>query len=855
MGEVYRARDTRLNRTVAIKVLPHDKVADPDRERRFLQEARAASALNHPHIVTLHDIVHEAGIDFLVMEYVAASRWTGSSPAKGLPLARGARVCPAAGKCAGRRARGRHRAPRHQARQRHRDARRSGEGPRLRTGEARSARPGGSGDGNPDAGGAPDRAGHGHGHRRPTCRPSRPAAASVDHRTDIFSLGVVLYEMLAGQRPFRGTSQVETMHAIINDPPLPLSQPPELQDILDKALAKDPKERYQHAGDFGLDLRRFLQRPSEARRGSSGTGTGQALPWVAAAVFLLALPVAWWAGHRAVAAPGQTAAAVAPSITPFTSNLGYNGEASIAPDNQTIAYVSDRTGRFEIFLRQIGTTADIPLTHDQGDNIQPAFSPDGRQIAFVSSRGGAPIFYPGFDNPMTGGDIWVMPALGGTPRRIAKDGNFPSWSPDGTKIVFARNRIGLFEVAASGGDVRAIKLPTAREPITLRTRPMPDGSSSRTRRNAINVVAATGGDVQQIGTGRHPVWDDSSQSVIYSDSREGNNHSLWSVPFSTRDGKTSGPARPLTIGRGRDWQPAVSRDGRLVAYTAIQTTFNLEVVPFDAEAGRVLGPPRVVTTGNQVSYFMRFSPDGRSVAFESSRGAGRHIWRVDIGAEPVQLTSDPKFEETFPQWSPDGNTIAFTRHSAQSPNAKTLWLMDPDGANPRQILEGNNLTRWLPDGSGIVYQSLKTRNLPLRPRDRPLPADSHATRRGDHAHTQSGRTVDRLPGHGPGCRERRCARGWLAWRTAARGGLDTTSGFASVLLAFGALGLLSTGSQESISSAGPGQDWKPADPAKMTDFPESERFLEDPQFSRDGKQLLYSRGKISGDIWILKRGE
>ena len=128
--------------------------------------------------------------------------------------------------------------------------------------------------------------------------PEQASGRELDHRTDIFSLGVVVYEMLAGRRPFRGASHVETMHAIINDSPPPLSQPPELQDILDKTLAKDPKDRYQHAGDLALDLRRFLQKPPEARRAASATVRGGRLPWLAAAVFLLALPVAWWAGHQ-----------------------------------------------------------------------------------------------------------------------------------------------------------------------------------------------------------------------------------------------------------------------------------------------------------------------------------------------------------------------------------------------------------------------------------------------------------------------------------------------------------------------------------------------------------------------------
>jgi serine/threonine protein kinase len=854
MGEVYRARDSRLNRTVAIKILPRDKVADPDRERRFLLEARAASALNHPNIVTLHDIVHDAGIDFLVMECVPGKSLDQLIVSRGLPLAE---ALSYAQQIAGALAAA------HAAGIVHRDIKpanlivtpegqikildfglaklveRSADDSALET-ETRAALL-------TEPGMVMGTAAY--------MSPEQAGGRAVDHRTDIFSLGVTLYEMLSGRRPFRGASRVETMHAIMNAPAPPLSQPLELQDILDRALAKNPRERYQHAGDLGLDLRRLLQRPPEVRRVSSESGWGGRLPWMVAAMFMLALPLAWWAGRHVASGSAQAASSRDTSITPFTTNLGYNGEATIAPDNQTIAYVSDRSGRFDILLRQIGTSADIPLTHDQGDNIQPAFSPDGRQIAFVSSRGGAPIFYPGFDYPMVGGDIWTMPALGGIPRRVAKDGNFPSWSPDGTKIVFSRTRIGLFEVAAAGGDVHAIALPGDPQDTYY-----PSYSSDgrwivfEDRRNNISVVQVTGGPVQPIGTGRHPVWDAAAQAVVYSDNREGNNYSLWSVPFSTADGKP-GPARPITIGRGRDWQPAVSRDGTLLAYTAIQATFNLEAVPFDAETGHVMGSPRVVTTGNQVTYFMRFSPDGRSVTFESSRGAGRHIWRVDIGAEPVQLTSDPKFEETFPQWSPDGNTIAFTRHPAQSPQDKTLWLMDTDGANPRQLLKDNYVSRWLPDGSGIIYQNLKNQ----------LFIYDLAKARSRQISTQP--DVVTMPTPSPDGQ-------WVVYQATGKdtGNVDVHA----VRLEGGQPRVVASTPRQDFhpffSPSGrwvyfqpdhknlyrvPGyaQGWKPDAPDRVTDFAEPGLFLEDPQISRDGKQLLYARGKITGDIWILKRGK
>lgn len=470
------------------------------------------------------------------------------------------------------------------------------------------------------------------------------------------------------------------------------------------------------------------------------------------------------------------------------------------------------------------------------------------------------MFYPGFDNPLQGGDIWVMPALGGVARRVVKDGNYPSWSPDGSTIVFTRHRrSSIFQVAVAGGEPREIADPAGpREPA------YPAFSSNGqwiffepVNSSGIFVVPAAGGASRQIATGRHPVWDASAQAVIYSDSREGHNHSLWTVPFSERDGAATGPPRPLTVGRGRDWQPAVSRDGELIAFTGIQMVFNIESLPFDAETGRVLGSPRAITTGNQISYFMRSSPDGRSVVFESARGAGRHVWRQDTGADAVQLTSDPRFEETFPQWSPDGSTIAFTRQTVQSGVSRSLWLMDADGSNPRQILAGNNLSRWLPDGSGLIYQGPKNDLLIV-----------------DLARKQS-RTIKTEPDV-PSMPTPSLDGQWITYQSTAPGKAAGNVDVHAVRLDGGpprvvaATPLMDFHPFFSPSGRwvyfqpdhknlyrvpGPAQEWKAADPVQITTFDEAGLFLEDPQISRDGKQLIYSRGRITGDIWILRRGK
>jgi serine/threonine protein kinase len=289
MGEVFKATDTRLHRTVAIKILPHDKVADPERKRRFMQEARAASALNHPNIITLHDIASDNGMDYMVMEYVPGKSLDKFIISKGMPLAEVVdyvRQIAAALAAA------------HAAGIVHRDIKPgnvmiSAEGHAkvldfgLAKLEERSLGP-------EDETRTMEPKLTETGVVMGTVAymsPEQASAMPVDHRTDIFSLGVVLYEMLAGRRPFRGNSPVETMHAIINDSPPPLdNDPPDLQAIFDKALAKDPKARYHHAGDLALDLTRLLSK-SGATRGAASPHA-RAPRWTLAAVSAAAILLA-----------------------------------------------------------------------------------------------------------------------------------------------------------------------------------------------------------------------------------------------------------------------------------------------------------------------------------------------------------------------------------------------------------------------------------------------------------------------------------------------------------------------------------------------------------------------------------
>jgi eukaryotic-like serine/threonine-protein kinase len=886
MGQVYRAEDTKLGREIAVKLLPAGVADDEEAKRRFAQEARAASALNHPHIITIYDIGSDGSHEFIAMEYVEGESLRDVLSRERVEIKRALELTAQAASGL---------AAAHRAGIFHRDIKPENlmvaptsqlkilDFGLAKLSEKQAAPIPGS---NVTTVYAPFRF---QDETLPGTilgtvaymSPEQAQAREVDHRTDIFSLGAVLYEMLTGQRAFEGKSGIEILHAIITSEPRPATDvnsrlPIEVMEILSKSMAKEVGERYQHAGDFELDLRRLKRRieansliTERAKPASKAQvwGTSKRAVFTASilgVILLVAGMVGAWILGRASTATNQEASLAQITLTPLTLDPGYNGEPTFSPSGE-IAYVTNRTGNFEIFRKLISGGAEINLTQNGADDVQPAFSPDGTQIAFVSTRSSSSeLIYRNANQPLTGGDIWVMPALGGPARKIVEAGNFPSWSSDGSSIIFTRGPQGnykLLSVSVQGGEPREIPLEFNASDLVQLNLFHPSYSSDgqwivfeTQQGDGIYVVSAGGGEPQLIARGRHPVWNANSTAIIYSSGEPGKNYSLWQVPFARQHGKKSGEATPLTVSRGRDTQPTVSRDGKLIAFAAQDVEFNIEKMSFDSEAGRLLGTtPAVITSGHSLNYFFDVSPDG-AVVFQSHRGSSFQLWsRSDSVVR--QLTSDASFDDINPHWSPDGKSIGFVRKRVNETQVKTsLWTMSADGVNPQLVQPEVSNFKWLPDGQSIVYHS---------PRDRQLYLLDVRVKSTKPLTTEQG--ITGVFSVSPNSQ-------WVVYQSTLKGSVDVravqTSGGPS-------LGIVETPHEEYhpfISPSGkwlyfqrdhknlfrvpgPAQGWRKAEPEQVTNFPESGLFLEDPQISRDGRYLFYSRASITGDIWIMKLGQ
>jgi len=694
MGAVYRAYDTRLRRQVALKVLLPDPFADPERKPRLLREARAASALNHPNIVTIHEIGTERGQDFIAMEYVEGRSLSQIIPSKGLPVARAldyaVQIADALAQA-------------HAAGVVHRDLKPGnvmvnaagriklldfGLARKMRLTDAESTTLTVQG----DIAGTP-----------PYMSPEQAEGKELDARSDIFSFGAVLYEMISGSQAFRGKSTISVIAALLEREPEPLCGiPDELRHILSRALRKDPARRWQHMDDLRLaleDVQPALERSEPKRPNLVSRWRLQIL----AAVSVAALAVA---GYLAWRYAGFSQSGPAYRFEQVTDEPGQELNPSLSPDGRSVVYASKATGNWDIYLLRVGGQNPANLTRDSAaDDTQPAFSPAGEQIAFRSER--------------DGGGIFIMGATGESVRRLTDFCYFPAWSPDGKEIACSTANPHRPEVRESTNsrifviDVEMGKRRLVSGGVQDAVQPnwSPDGRriafwSMREGIRDILTVSREGGSPIAVTNDDpldwNPVWSPDGKFLYFSSDR-GGAMNLWRVAMSA-SGQPSGEPEPVRVPSTYAASISFSRDGRRLAYANCQRSSNIHRVEFDPERERIKGAPRAVTRGIKETLYPAFSRDGKWIAF-TLLGLHEDLALVRPDGSDLRRIMDDHARDRAPRWSPGGDEIVFmSRRGVRF----EIWAIRPDGSGLRQVTEdsprgGVWYPAWSPDGRRLSY--------------------------------------------------------------------------------------------------------------------------------------------------------
>ncbi len=722
MGEVYLAEDPRLERSVALKILPAKLAENPERRARFLREAKAAAKLNHPSITVIHDIGNADDRDYIAFEHVEGRTLEQVLAGRHLTLHELADLAvPLADALAYA----------HEKGVIHRDVKAAnvivtehGMPKLLDFGLAKVLTEAEIDDAQKQKSTTLTLSGQIFG-TPGAMSPEQALGRKVDARSDVFSFGSLLYEMASGGPAFAGTTVMETMDAVVHARPESLGSrrkdlPSEFLAIVEKALRKEPDERYQHMSDLAADLRHFkrttdsdLVPPTTGRRRSSvpkALGVVGALAVVAVVVWIVR--ETWFSSGAGGASDGPLTL----RQRQLTFAPGAENQPCLSPDGQTLVYTSGG----DIYLRRVDGDRDLNLTDGcRAPDGQAAFSPDGNLIAFRSER--------------DGGGIFVMGAMGESVRRLSDFGFHPAWSPDGKEIAvcteqirFATLRVSLSQIWALNAESGARRLVHAGDGVEPKW--SPDGRwlvfwAAVDGQRDLWIMPPAGGEgrrlTDDLATDWCPVWS-ADRRHVYFNSDRGGTFNLWRLPMDADRGVATGPPQPVAASTSGYRRLSLSADGRRIAAATWATpTVSLTRYRLDVDAGTVSDRSSIPVGPNILC--LGLSPDGKWAVGVARVSGMEDIYLVGVGSGEVRRLTNDSAKDRGPRWSPDGRQIFFYSNRGGSYD---IWSIRPDGSGLTQesAFEGS-IIGGLPSRNGdlLVFNLLTEKNRTMILRDRPEP--------------------------------------------------------------------------------------------------------------------------------------